>query len=472
MNWDKVLDVVSHNTQWAYLNDHMTFLLDFFTCLFKALQSCVSVDECASLYPRAGHVLTSVATHPALGCHPSLTTLVIECLLEYTKYKFTTDPLCRSSEWCIKRLRRIHQVKSKQHQVATITKLLLDKLQSGTLTISKMHQLGDLALTMINDNDQTTMIQVFETLFDVATKLDHPSSVYFSSRFIQHLSLNERWPITLKIKCWQAIPILFEFEWMTFIEQGGDGDGLMQGLTHCPGLMHTSFVLIANWMTDWPDWKILRLWLTVWTRQGSPSFLALDTASSSVDQVYAGLMSFIYAGSPLDMMERRNQAWLISMMYPVYISQCTDDWIGWCKQQEEEDWTEKMDYLSCYIAWLVCPSLDNRMVVYHHSMNDWIQSFKGFGQTDPLSCPRLIGFLDQWYILVNGHLPVGASLLGSMIHHSREWTSSQCLSVINQFIDHANLHEVSKSSVTRALVERLTMMDDLRMNDLIPQLHI
>ncbi|ORZ14667.1 hypothetical protein BCR42DRAFT_56255 [Absidia repens] len=553
MDWDRIEDLVSQHTQRLVFVDCISFLLDFFETLFTALKDCATVDQCSSLYPRAGPLLTTLATHPYVGCNEKLVSLVIECIMEYTKYSFgpidLSSDLPKSSAWCLDRLRRISYY-STSSNVLLLSRDLerkVDKLVSnirqqstnGHLTITKMEQLSDLSLQLLKDD---TTLKVVEGIIDAALTMeqqlrnermkhdiarwndnDTSGTSILSDRFIQYVLedmdngnglYQQQWPITLKTKAWQAIPDLFECEWLDWMEkQLNSSSGniatdrqpssssvitiiqhpLPQGLKKRPHLMYLSFTLMTKWIfeADLADWRILGLWIKMvnwhllqqksikstyekFQLLGFPGNLAhlldmmMDTSPSChVDQLYAEITSFIYGGSPLTLTRRRNQAWLLCLMRPMYNFQCVRFWIGWCTG-DSDTWSDMMDQTTMYIAWLVCPSLDERMNSYYYGLKTWIKSLKGFDSHDPLACSIFSKFLDDWYISLNGEVQLGVDILGTMIHQFQSWTTDQYISIINRFLDGANAYgPVTKISVTIPLLERLATFDDPQMDLLI-----
>lgn len=189
--------------------------------------------------------------------------------------------------------------------------------------------------------DDDKALPILETLFDAALLYPSPIPI-FSSRFVNHLlaSKYDHWPATLKIKCWRAIPPLFEMQWMDWIERSlleeksyHDDDMWMQ---LGPELMETSFGLIATWMTndEVADWAILRLWRAVCNHHHQKPWQFIPSLKwEDVGQLYQALIAHIYGGSPLQIMERRNRAWLASMMSFESTAQWVDAWLGWALEE-------------------------------------------------------------------------------------------------------------------------------------------
>jgi hypothetical protein len=213
------------------------------------------------------------------------------------------------------------------------------------LQANKLNQLGDLALELIDDDKA---LPILETLFDAA--LLYPSTTpIFSSRFVNHLlaSKYEHWPITLRTKCWRAIPPLFEMQWMDWIERSlleeegyHDNDTWMQ---LGPELMEVSFGLIATWMAndEVADWRILGLWKVICNHCDQQPFIP-SLQWDDVEQAYQTLIAFIYGGSPLEILERRNRAWLASMMSFDTTTRWIDAWLGWTLEEGDVTVEEKV----------------------------------------------------------------------------------------------------------------------------------
>lgn len=205
--------------------------------------------------------------------------------------------------------------------------------------------MGDLALELIDDDKA---LPILETLFDAA--LLYPSTTpIFSSRFVNHLlaSKYDHWPITLRTKCWRAIPPLFEMQWMDWIErsllkEGGyyDNDTWMQ---LGPELMQVSFGLIATWMAndEVADWRILGLWQVVCNHRHEQPFIP-SLQWDDLEQAYKTLIAYIYGGSPLEILERRNRAWLASMMSCDTTARWMDAWLGWTLEEGDATVEEKV----------------------------------------------------------------------------------------------------------------------------------
>ncbi|RUP50804.1 hypothetical protein BC936DRAFT_137644 [Jimgerdemannia flammicorona] len=86
--------------------DELVVLL---TNLLKELKRCKTVQECATMHPQAGPLLTSLSQNRALLLDSTACTLIASCLFEYSKTWDAVEAdlrwLDKSKPWCVHRLR-------------------------------------------------------------------------------------------------------------------------------------------------------------------------------------------------------------------------------------------------------------------------------------------------------------------------------------------------------------------------------
>ncbi|KAI9301794.1 hypothetical protein BJ944DRAFT_270947 [Cunninghamella echinulata] len=590
MDWKRMEDIFLQRDQCLELIDNIASIFTSFEDLYQKLKQCNSVTSCANLYPQIGTLLTAAATNPYLGYHKKLTRLVIDCILEYTKYDFnstttttnTTDiinsamndqSLSKSTLWCLQRLKRVSygsgsrdissNTQSIDHQVQHIMSNIQHKLKNGPLTISKIKRLCDLSILLFNNQ---VIIQLLDSLVDSVLVLkkqheqqrnehlsvlkennysNHNTNSYYSEKFIYHLlkevtdeqsDYHNQWPVELKTKIWDTIPDILEYEWMNWLDKHLDHlhhrpnhlltsqhfntsttQGLrqrqhilLQGLKQRPCLIHTSFDIMTTLLLEkgLTDWRIISLWnkIITWchqqleimdSRQRHPkeifiqmgftmdqvelllSFIKAllvsdDDGQDHVHQLYKDLFTFIYGGTSQHIHRRRNEAWFISMMYPDYIKKCICLWIRWCTL-EQEPWDDQIENISFFLSWLVNPSLDNRMDNRHHILKDWILLLKGYNKyhVKPTSSIGLQTFLNDWMVMLNGHIQIGVYILVTLIECSNHWTIEECITIIQTFIYGSTTIKVTipsshhQSYLLSILQEQISNLKDSRKDKLL-----
>ncbi|ORX61982.1 hypothetical protein DM01DRAFT_1331455 [Hesseltinella vesiculosa] len=309
MDWDLLEATIAHCDKiiWA---DRSSQLLDAFESLLQLLKGCQTVQECASRYPKAGHILTKASLHPYIGYDRKVCQLLIDCILEYAKYDCTPSmnappaTLEKTMLWCIRRLQQISHCATVNHgsmtetmmtnQVTRFKARLEQQLAQGMLTAKRLELLSNQLPLLWTDQ---RLGQLVEALANVSLRwhaqqrrddLDDTGHVTstscFSDKFIARLlkdtmdqdegqrgarGESSRWSLAAKCSTWLAIPQVFEWEWLASMGDGLDERQehsqprpMTQAIQSCAPLFYQSLCTLATWLDKGLfDWRMVRRWI-------------------------------------------------------------------------------------------------------------------------------------------------------------------------------------------------------------------
>lgn len=74
--------------------------------------------------------------------------------------------------------------------------------------------------------------------------------------------------------------------------------------------------------------------------------------------------------------------------------------------------------------------MDNR----HHMLKDWILLLKGYNKYHVKSTSNigLQTFLNDWMVMLNGHIQIGVYILVTLIECSNHWTIEECITIVSK----------------------------------------
>ncbi|CAO3636184.1 unnamed protein product [Cunninghamella echinulata] len=442
----------------------------------------------------------------------------VQHLISNIQYKLKNGPLTLSK---IKRLCDLSILLFNNQAIIQV----LDSLVDSVLVLKKQHeQQHNENLSILKEknqsNNNTNPYYSEKFIYHLLKEVTDEQSGY-----------HHQWPMELKTKIWDTIPDILEYEWMNWLDKHLDHHHhrpnhvltsqhlnsisttqhiLLQGLKQRPCLIHLSFDIMITLLLEkeLTDWRIISLWNKIITwchqqlesmdnRQRHPkeifiqmgftmdqidlllSFIKAlltsdDDDQDHVHQLYKDIVSFIYGGASQHIHRRRNEAWFISMMYPDYIRKCIYLWIRWCTL-EQAPWDDQVEHISFFLSWLVNPSLDNRMDDRHHILKDWVLSLKGYNKDNAMSMSSsgLKTFLNNWMIMLNGHIQIGVYILITLIECSNHWTIEECITIIQTFIYGSTTIKVTipsshhQSYLLSILQEQISNLKDARKDKLL-----
>ncbi|KAI8056386.1 hypothetical protein BDF21DRAFT_497792 [Thamnidium elegans] len=412
LDWDRfktILQKEDKDIQLALVRNNVQFLIEFLTQLLLELKQCESSIKTVEKFPHAGPALTLASIHPYIAYTPHIATLVVTCLIEYSKLEINTISQTntykeKSVIWCITRLRRFLSVEREDtRDTETIINHISDLIDSkGTqLNAQKISKLTDTCLSLIHEKRSFGMIEKL-----VQRALDYSrmtlSDGLLSDEFIYQLAQSDQmkscyisWSQTLKIELLLNHQDLLEIKVLNLIETCIKLDDasmqaqLMQD--DCIELLQISdelskrFIrLFSEHVVQFHSWKLNKLIQCVYRCVKVPLFQLCQQEIEKATFVhvethalYDIICKYVYAeGSVLDVPYRRNEAWCLSISFTRFLWYCVYRLIQWT-QKENDPWTDQMEDILVYINWVIYPSMDNRESQSLSYFRNWIQSNKG-----------------------------------------------------------------------------------------------
>ncbi|KAG2209984.1 hypothetical protein INT47_003420, partial [Mucor saturninus] len=445
LQWDQLEEILEfrkhHNDKHAQLNNivqNIDFLESFFTQLLEELKLCSTSDETMDKYPNAGPLLTLASTHPYMGFSPVIATLLINCLLEYSKINFesdasldTTAPKDKPTVWCIIRLRRfismsyINDTKKTTRTIVQQITSLLDKNRKQ-LNAQKITKLANTCMNLIHEREVFVLI---EKLVDCALNDSEPSlyidlpNPLLSDEFIYRLLQEDtslttmrtqylKWPIELKIKLLHNYPDMFEIEILNFIENYTASmdyislddligqymkNDFVQLLQKSSYLACRFISTLSDYTIQFQSWKLVKLGQCMNYCLRTQIFelcrREIDNATFQHVEAHAihnAISNYIFgSGSSIHISNRRNEAWCISLSFTRFTWYCVYRLVQW-NTNDDNLWSSEMEDILIYVNWIICPSMDNRESESLSRLRNWIQSSQRLYDDLPKRCQNLL----------------------------------------------------------------------------------
>ncbi|KAI7867139.1 hypothetical protein BDF14DRAFT_751413 [Spinellus fusiger] len=329
-------------------------------------------------------------------------------------------------------------------------------------------------------------------------------SEYFVSQLLnQHCggginqlwTLYRRWQPDLVARIWRHQSVIMEYEILDFFEKIAthtqytspsqlqhklQNTLLFQTLHNNPILFSKAHKKAAEWLVDLMDWRILRVWQHtcillehphklrrennlknnsahskdiyrnftpvlqkfVHLQQGISTDTGAKSIAAQCSEAMNRLLDYTYIGSFEDIELRRNEAWLLALSSPSFIQDCTSFCIAWCSSQDS--WNSEMDDVSYYLAWLVCPSNDDRVDAEAKCMKRWLLSLKASIGKDPSHIIDII--TKSWREIFNGNDVVAMSVFVSIITTvTSEWSMKAWVLMTDHLLEQP--HEENSVSI-------------------------
>ncbi|OAD79211.1 hypothetical protein PHYBLDRAFT_162289 [Phycomyces blakesleeanus NRRL 1555(-)] len=285
---------------------------------------------------------------------------------------------------------------------------------------------------------------------------------------------------------------------------------MVQLLQNNPHLVSIAHNKVAKWVIRFSDWRLVRMWQHVisllptlvetkfsdqkHSSTFTPTYKDVDTIlsqdaftyfpydlkvaaetlqNSSSEQLFIQHISsqcgtildkltiYTYTGTFEDIEVRRNEAWVLALMFPDFLQKCTMCLISWCLNQDV--WDSKMDMISSYLGWLMCPSDDDRVDDTVECLKHWIISLKGFHTRQPDDALKVI--LIHWEEIFSGNILVGMSIASSILISTKEvWDSIHCTLMVNNILgsssDEINFEATKTKNIFNLNLNNSSVMGD------------
>ncbi|KAI9483820.1 MAG: hypothetical protein EXX96DRAFT_537123 [Benjaminiella poitrasii] len=400
-------------------HDH---LRTFFTMLLKALRQLKTVTACAQKFAHIGPLLTASATHAYIGYDPNIASLVLACLIEYTKLDpdafddrtvlSIENPRHKSIDWCIIRLRRFIHVAYNVSDTHDLVQRITQRISDSDLSIQKIRRLADMSLALVHEKEAWPLIEKLVVRALDHTPLDMVDPVHFtkperilSDQFLYHLAnphsalrpLYQQWQPDIKARLYINYEEILEIEILDIVKKYTDlqtncyepldhlyrsmleNEDLIQVLISHPVLIDPFFDKFFVHLTQFNDWRFIRLsqcfvlcLLSNTHDSHYSSLVQFLTSHEWQEDVNDVVKDFIYGGSSETMVARRNAAWCLSLTSLPFLYCCVSGLVEW-HQQRTEPWTTKMEQRLAYVNWIIYPSMDARQSESLADLQSWIQ---------------------------------------------------------------------------------------------------
>ncbi|KAI7904187.1 uncharacterized protein BX663DRAFT_550586 [Cokeromyces recurvatus] len=424
LDWERCKTILKRNNDSLLdIIQHQDYLKAFFTRLLRILKETETANACAELYPEAGPLLTLASTHSYIGYNPLLASLVIACLIEYSKLDPDTlqdktflsrdDSKYRSIIWCIIRLRRFIHTAQDDLNTYDLIKQITHRISDKKLSSHTITRLTDMSLALVHEKEAWPLIEklVYYAVDHIPFNITDP--VHFnkpepilSILFIDSLTnpdsilrtLYLQWPHDLKIKLYMNYEQVLEMEVLNLIERYLrlqtdcyepldhlyrtmlENEDIIQVLTSYPTLIHLFFDTFLMYLAQFRDWRIVRigqcciLCLLFEQRESTDynNLVRLLACKEWRNDAYSDITDYIYAGSKETMLLRRDMAWCLSLTSFPFLYRCIFELVEWNRQKSER-WTSKMENELIYINWVIYPSMDVRQSQSLSDLRSWIQ---------------------------------------------------------------------------------------------------
>ncbi|KAI9015240.1 hypothetical protein CLU79DRAFT_765737 [Phycomyces nitens] len=231
---------------------------------------------------------------------------------------------------------------------------------------------------------------------------------------------------------------------------------------------------VTMWVTHFSDWRIVRIWqhvinflstLETQSRQADyelfiffpPDLRAIartlgqsDVEDLCIEQtvgrctmVLDRLTIYTYTGAFENIETRRNEAWVFALLFPDFLQECTACLIAWCSSKDV--WDSKMDIISNYLGWLMCPSDDDRVDDTIESLKHWTISLKNFNTAQPKDALDIV--LVHWNEIFNGNSLVAMSIAFSILIAAKDvWDNKDWSLMANKLFESPNDEPIMSES--------------------------
>ncbi|KAI9495956.1 hypothetical protein BDB00DRAFT_811113 [Zychaea mexicana] len=326
-----------------------------------------------------------------------------------------------------------------------------------------------------NDDDEEDIIQQIRTV-------KRPISRSFLDTLLQHHQLQrkeksqlwylyQQWPWHLKTSLWRFYDEILEAEIVDIIDTVAlqskyipsddiqlllNDSSLFQAVLMNARHFRKVYTVISDHLLSTGDWRIFRLLWHIFdsvlhttsepvednhfksgnSSQCLPSQLALAATvlgfhsqnDNCYDRLQLALSTYIYGGTVEGLKNRRCHAWLLPLMYPRFIYNCSLTVLEWCSN-ESEPWNSYVDSSWRTLGWMVCPSDDDRLESCLDRMREWILILNGFCDNDVQSVIRL--FSSEWHDVFNGNTVVALIMTLSALSLLPHWRNDDYLSILD-----------------------------------------
>ncbi|KAL7309787.1 hypothetical protein PS15m_010627 [Mucor circinelloides] len=404
LEWEQ-FDSVLQSKQLDSILTNQPSILSFLNQLHTNLKELNTSNQCYEIYPQIGPLLTRASIHPYIGHDPSITKLVLSCLLEYAKLDL--DPSAedkatpKSSLWCIVRLRRlIHVATETSPDIVAQISTLLDKQTDNSSTVWNSKLLRA-CVGLVHEERAFPVIERFVRLAlpqrDIVDPVHFdPPQPLLPNQLLSHLAMDSAlhkhavacWSNDLKSRLLLNYNELLDTELLDLISELIQSDRydnlhaiqrkisqhhLLQVATTSPILSEILMTKLASCVILLLDWKVVRIMQSVY--RILEAGLSRKIFTKFMPHKLDSILDFIHSG-PLDGIEsRRNIAWCTSLASIRNVWPLVNTLVNW--NQTSDLWTCVLEDALIHINWIICPTRDNRESQSLSDLKGWIQSNRG-----------------------------------------------------------------------------------------------
>ncbi|KAJ2957875.1 hypothetical protein NQZ79_g6455 [Umbelopsis isabellina] len=421
---------------------------ELFSELLEKLRACQSVEECASRYPEAGHILTRASLNAILAANEQINRLILQCLMEYCKLwsakDSSLDQRDASKLWCLTRMRRLmHRPRATDLALVHLAEKITNSAQIRMLSLgqSEIHELSNYCVPLLqNSETHPIVLQLAKLACNVAQR-HHAretcgtlSPMFVKALLEQHLRVYESWDLSVKQDLWSNFTSFVDHELISLIESVFHTRGLVwykemdlvQRLQHSSEdssgvfltAMHNhssvyrrAFPLMASIIQDEIDWRILQIFETIHSMVVAqwPPPPPQNTPFSPHDNPLPDLLHTYLPHAIEPLLIRNSEPFSIASVQK-RIEQCLFQRLEDYELSRMQAWLflmvsgpllslfawhvinpvqdEETDAACHLLSWLCCPSNDERQGQTKNAMQNWLNTV--IGKITSLTCDALV----------------------------------------------------------------------------------
>ncbi|GBC35880.2 hypothetical protein GLOIN_2v1715635 [Rhizophagus irregularis DAOM 181602=DAOM 197198] len=399
---------ITYATRTVNIVNKIDRLIELLDVLHEQLLECDTAEKCNTKFPEVQNILEELVCIRILALHETVCQKIIECILEYTKLSDGTIMFSNfiglPKYWSLKVLRAISIGHS---QGDNLSEKLASLCGAGSSDLDQLYV--EEAVSMITDfldNVEKNMLQLPSTCIENISEqliplLQVPEMfgliervILFATKGKLHHTMNSEYGNALSNL---FVEHLVFFHHDMYIKLCGDA---MLGLwTNCSAAVEHEVLIKIIWhhcLENFPDWRVLRLIkytieycieskdcskfilpdITHYfprLLEGLVTILANDIPGvQTISKINFLRYKLLLEQSPSAMKNYRKHVWMTLMSFTKWHYWIIKSFFDIQKFPQIKDLQEPINYL----AWLIYPREDSRIIIISNSIGDMITSIR------------------------------------------------------------------------------------------------